>query len=423
MVFIDVSNVVQAMDALKKVLYLSYDGMTDPLGQSQVLPYLVGLAASKNIHVHIISFEKAERYEKSKKEIEVICKNNNLVWHPLSYTKKPPLLSTIYDIQRMKKLAYRLNKKAPFTIVHCRSYLAAIVGLKMKQKYRTKFLFDMRGFWADERVEGNIWELKNPIYKQTYNYFKKKESNFIQNADGIVSLTNNGKEIIKTWDSWKKNKNDIEVIPCCADLTLFDPETIDDFEKTTLLKHLSLKESQFVLGYIGSIGTWYLLPEMLDFFTVFLIKNPSAIFLFVTNENPAMISNLAKEKGIKTDNIRIVSSAREKMPLYISLFDFSIFFIKSSFSKQASSPVKQGELMAMGIPVLCNAGIGDTDDIIKKYNSGQVLHGTTLLDFSQIELEHTRFDTAKIRAGAKDFFDIEKGIEQYGELYERLWRK
>jgi len=26
------------------VLYLSYDGMTDPLGGSQVLPYLVGLS-------------------------------------------------------------------------------------------------------------------------------------------------------------------------------------------------------------------------------------------------------------------------------------------------------------------------------------------------------------------------------------------
>ncbi len=26
------------------ILYISYDGMTDPLGQSQVLPYLKGLA-------------------------------------------------------------------------------------------------------------------------------------------------------------------------------------------------------------------------------------------------------------------------------------------------------------------------------------------------------------------------------------------
>ena len=41
MVLINVSNVVQEMDVIrKKILYVSYDGMTDPLGQSQVIPYL-----------------------------------------------------------------------------------------------------------------------------------------------------------------------------------------------------------------------------------------------------------------------------------------------------------------------------------------------------------------------------------------------
>ena len=43
-----------------KVLYISYDGMTDPLGQSQVLPYLEGLA-KKNYAITLISFEKEER--------------------------------------------------------------------------------------------------------------------------------------------------------------------------------------------------------------------------------------------------------------------------------------------------------------------------------------------------------------------------
>ena len=38
------------------ILYLSYDGMTDPLGQSQVLPYLAGLS-KKGFRFHLISFE------------------------------------------------------------------------------------------------------------------------------------------------------------------------------------------------------------------------------------------------------------------------------------------------------------------------------------------------------------------------------
>ena len=39
------------------ILYISYDGMLEPLGQSQVLAYLERLAPGR--HIHLISFEKA----------------------------------------------------------------------------------------------------------------------------------------------------------------------------------------------------------------------------------------------------------------------------------------------------------------------------------------------------------------------------
>jgi hypothetical protein len=43
------------------ILYISYDGMTDPLGESQVIPYLEGL--SKLGHrIYILSFEKKNRF-------------------------------------------------------------------------------------------------------------------------------------------------------------------------------------------------------------------------------------------------------------------------------------------------------------------------------------------------------------------------
>ena len=40
-----------------KVIYLTYDGLTDSLGQSQILPYLKGLSNLGN-DITIISFEK-----------------------------------------------------------------------------------------------------------------------------------------------------------------------------------------------------------------------------------------------------------------------------------------------------------------------------------------------------------------------------
>ena len=43
------------MDA--RVLYISYDGLLDPLGQSQVVPYVRELAR-RGVALTVISFEK-----------------------------------------------------------------------------------------------------------------------------------------------------------------------------------------------------------------------------------------------------------------------------------------------------------------------------------------------------------------------------
>ena len=61
-----------------------------------------------------------------------------------------------------------------------------------------------------------------------------------------------------------------------------------------------------------------------------------------------------------------------EVPLFISLSNWSIFLIKDVYSKKASSPTKQGEIMAMGIPLICN-DIGDTGPIMVNSKAGVLL--------------------------------------------------
>lgn len=50
----------------KKVVFLSYDGITDPLGQSQILTYLYGVSSNNNYKITIVSFEKSKSYLQNK---------------------------------------------------------------------------------------------------------------------------------------------------------------------------------------------------------------------------------------------------------------------------------------------------------------------------------------------------------------------
>lgn len=397
----------------KNVLYISYDGLTDPLGQSQILPYLIGLS-KEGYSFHIISFEKPARFEQHKDFIQEICDTNNIIWHPLTYTKRPPLLSTMWDVHRMKKCALRLHKKHSFSIVHGRSYLSALVGLRLQHK-GVKFVFDMRGFWADERIEGGIWNKKNPLFRWVYNYFKRKECTFFQRADQVISLTQAGKDEILSWDSLDIKDNKVTVIPCCVDTDLFDPAKISAQEQAALRAQLGINQGDVVLGYVGSIGTWYMLEEMLECFNIISLKQPTAKMLFVTGERPDSILKMARAKGIDSRRLVIRSVTHQHVPIHISLFDWSIFFIRPTFSKKASSPTKQGEIMAMGVPLICNAGVGDTDKIIHDYQSGIVLNELNETAYRQLEL--TAYNSTKLRQGAIEFFSLEEGVRRYAAIY------
>lgn len=402
------------------VLYLSYDGMTDPLGQSQVIPYITGLTQFGHVF-HLVSCDKPERYTQRKDFIQDWLKDYPIMWHSLPYTKKPPVLSTIKDIRRMKQLATELHENHHFDLVHCRSYISALTGLHLKKKYGVKFLFDMRGLWADERVDGGLWKLSNPLYKMIYRYFKKKEQQFLQYADYTVSLTENARQEIL---SWKGMQNiPVQVIPCCADIEHFNSERISGEDKIQLLQQLSIQPEQTVIGYLGSLGTWYMLDEMLAWFKVFLEYKKNAVFVFITPDNPESVYEKAVSLGIDTHKIVVREAKREEVPLYLSILNASLFFIKPTYSKKGTSPTKQGELMGMNIPVVCNTGVGDVDSIVQKTNSGVLVE-----DFSEtgyrksVEKLLPMLDNPNthIRKGAVEVYSLAKGVHLYQEVYQKM---
>ena len=122
-------------------------------------------------------------------------------------------------------------------MVHTRPGVPALVGLWMKQTRGIKFLNDIREFYADSRVDGGMWNTKLAIYAMIYNFFKKKEAEAVCNSDGIVCLTYAAESIIKEWKAYR-NEVPLEVIPCSADLTLFDPARLNENDKTALKKEL-----------------------------------------------------------------------------------------------------------------------------------------------------------------------------------------
>jgi glycosyltransferase involved in cell wall biosynthesis len=402
-----------------RVLYITYDGLTDPLGRSQVLPYLTGLS-TRGHQITILSCEKPERMDKDAAHIRKLCADAGLAWHPLKYHKSPPILSSARDAAALLHAARGLHREQRFDVVHCRSYIPARAGLALKRRFGVKFLFDMRGFWPDEKVEGGNWNLRNPLYAAVYRYFKRLEARLLGGADYIVSLTDAGKAQLLTRPALANGPTTIGVIPCCVDFDHFPLATAAARQAARC--ELGLRSGGRVLAYLGSLGSWYMLDEMLDFFKVYASRDANARFLFVTADEQQPIRAAAAARGIETDQLIIVSATREEVPALLSSADLGIFFIKPVFSKTASSPTKMGEMLAVGLPIVTNAGVGDVEQMVEALNCGVAIR-----DFSEdsyaaaLELvENLGGSPAERRGRALPWFDVNVGIERYNAIYRDL---
>lgn len=394
--------------------------MTDPLGQSQVLPYLCGLA-KEGYQFTILSFEKKDRFEKYKSVIEKITKDACIEWEPMSFTSKPPVVAKYYDWLRMKRKTISLYKNEKFDMTHCRSYIAASLGLMLKRRYQTKFLFDMRGFWADEKKDAGTWNQSQYVFRKVYQHYKKKEAEFVREADAIISLTHAGKAEMMKWPSYT-SKVPMYVIPCCADMTHFSLK--NNQEKLEGRQVLGLPSDALVISYLGSVGAWYMVDEMLQLFALAKQKYANAKMLFVTHSSSQLIQSRLNEFGIAPSDVLITEANRNQVPLYMKASDVTLSFIKPVYSKLSSSPTKLGEVLAMGIPVITNSGVGDVAEIIRTTKGGYVIDK---FDAASLQLavdnmpSLLQLSSDYMREKAIEIYSLEKGIALYSNCYKNIF--
>ena len=223
---------------MTRVLYVSYDGMTDPLGQGQVINYLIGLS-KKGYRFDILSSEKDDHFEKEGKYIQQLLTDNNINWFPIKFHTKPPLVSKLLDKYLLFKKAKNLFKQNNYAFIHCRSYVGAEIGLALKKEFKVKYLFDMRGFWPDEKLDANHWDQSKLIWRIVYKNYKQIEKKLLINAAEIISLTYAAKTEIEKKPYLLKS-NPVSVIPCCTDTEKYF--FISDQARQSAKQNLQIKE-------------------------------------------------------------------------------------------------------------------------------------------------------------------------------------
>ena len=398
-------------------LFISYNGLDDPLTHSQVVGYLRELAA-RGINVHLLTFEWLLRDEQ-KKQLHLDLKQMGITWHTLPYHKRPSFLATLYDIAIGIFKVRRICRTHKIELIHARNHVTAAITLVLSRLYGYRWLFDLRGLMAEEYVDGGNWRAGDYKFYLT----KRMERAFFRHAGEIVMLTERIKnELLKTEPTLANRAHDITVIPCCADVARFN---ISDEQRNAYRAERGWQDKH-VITYTGKIGTWYLHDEMARFFAFAWRRDARFFFQVLTQSDPAPLKQSLDQYGVPADAYDIRFVPREQVPLVLTACDAGLSFIRACYSKLSSSPTKNGEYLAAGLPLIINAGIGDSDEQTERNQLGVVLRELSSDEFqrgvSELEGFLAAADTKKrcreFAAGELSLAAV--GGPRYAAIYDRL---
>ena len=401
---------------MNTILYISYDGLLEPLGESQVVNYVERLAADHAMTV--LSFEKPadlsdpDRLRAMERRLEAQGVN----WVKLRYHKLFPTISTAFDVVRGILCARAVCQRRGVMIVHARGYVSSLIALAARSASGARFLFDMRGFWVDEKVEAGHWTSGGILYR----IGKWWEHRFFRSADGIISLTDQGVRAFAEFGHETAPSGLVEVIPTCVDLQHFKPGT----KESELVRSLGLTGA-CVVGCVGTMSNWYMRHEMLQYLAYITRSVGRARALIVTREDHCNLQHDAERVGIPGDRLVFARADFADMPLFIRLFDVGMFFIRPVASKRGSAATKLAEFLACGVPVIINDGVGDSGNIVRQGRVGVVLPRVDVEAFERSlpdvrALLADREVAGRCRRLAHELFDVERGVHKYRRVYRLL---
>src|SRR5262245_15831163 len=350
-----------------------------------------------------MSFERGEVLADAARVAEVEAALGGARWTRVRWRRSPPR-DLVYGLTSMRR-AIREHRA---DLVHARGYVPAFIA----QRLGRPFLFDMRGFWPDERADGGLWTRKSVGYR----LWKRIERSLLRDARAVVVLTERAKEEIARL-RLAPPSTPVRVIPTCADLTRFRavPESGRPHEcRGARPRYL----------VFGATGTWYRRDETLDLAARALARDPAAVLHVLTLDDLAPIEEGLARRGVAAGRRLVRAVPPADAPRWISGARAAIVLLRSAWSKGASCPTKLGELFGCGVPVLMTAGRGDADRILDGDHVGVTV---TAFDADALDASLDALDrlwkggagalARRCRAVAEREFDLTEGVRRYDAVY------
>ena len=329
---------------------------------------------------------------------------------------KLPILSYHFSMHIIMIPYYLIISMIPFLtylkrikpdIVHCRNLLSTLLAVSCKRIFdmNYKIVCDPRSVYVEEQV------IQKAFRYNGFNYrvWKKIESYIYKKSDVCIGLSHYFKVFLQEY-----NKNSF-YIPAVVNDSLRYNENIRKKQREIF----NLTDKDFVCCYIGSIGTWHSVDNLLRCIDCLkkLLKNEYSIKIIFLSGNKSACEEI-KNRYNESEILKVGRVAPSEISNYLYLSDIGLVPGSEKtgccydllYDTMVSS--KAEEYLCAGLPIMVHPRIKSLVKMVNDIGCGIVLSDTV----------DTRINVSRERISeySLEEFSITNVTISYKKLYDSL---
>ena len=289
--------------------------------------------------------------------------------------------------------------------VYARSFFGSMWARRLARRIGALSVFDMRGVvgWEQQLKPGSSWKAR------ACSFIELRESRL---ANRVSTVSENMRRYLAD----QTGRSDIAVIPSCFNEQSF---YFDPVARAEVRESLGVKDHEIVLCYSGGTGAWQRVDDIIDLLKGVCERRSDCKALLLTS-NPQEMTQRVVARGFRMDQVRVSSCPHKDVYRFLSASDIGIIMRHDIPLNNVASPVKVGEYLGCGLPVILTRGIGDYSDSVSAAGVGLLLDETG--DTTQQVISFiTRYDFTNQRSVAVQFakskLTMFANLDRYRALY------
>lgn len=398
----------------KNLLFITWDGEQTNYLESLFFPILEGLQQKSSLKCHVLQFSWAAK--EKVEQLAALANSYGISYRHIRINRRiHPLLGTVFSVYKGKKAIKDYIKSHQIDIVMPRSTMPALMLNRVIAQWpgeKFKVIFDADGLPLEERLDFTDLKASDLQYK----VLKSAETHMLLHADKV--LTRSHKAVnhhLGRMGESHRGKFQVVSNGRRAEQFCYSQE-----HRNRIREELGLGNADKLWVYTGSLGPQYVVKEMLEIFGRYQEQFPGSRFLVLSGNTDYLLEHLPVQLK---DKVIPKAVPFETIPHYLSAADLAFALRQPTWSMRGVAPIKLGEYLLMGLPVIASKGIGDTESMllgqpfVYLYEHNDQQRREKALAWAN---ELSGIDPDGIRNFGLQHFSLEKSLEEYLKALEGL---